>query len=47
MRSAMHAAILLPQRGSLLWMLLLHLHVNQNSDYDDVPKGFIGLLVKF
>ena len=24
----------LPGRGPLMWMMPLHLHVNQNSDYD-------------
>ena len=24
-----------PQRGPLMWMMPLHLHVNQKSDYDD------------
>ena len=32
--------------GPLMWMMLLHLHVIQKSDYD-VPKGFIGPLVSF
>ena len=31
MRSAMRAASQLP----LMWMMPLHLHVNQKSDYDD------------
>ena len=35
-RSAMHAASQIPGRGQLLWMMPLHLHVNQKSknDYD-------------
>ena len=33
-RSAMHAANQLPGRGPLMWMMPLHLHVNQRSDYD-------------
>ena len=35
MRSAMRAASQLPERGPLMWMMTLHLHVNQKSDYDD------------
>ena len=31
-RSAMHASYL--ERGPLMWMMPLHLHVNQKSDYD-------------
>ena len=34
MRSAMHLASQLPGRGPLMWMMPLHLHVNQKSDYD-------------
>ena len=37
-RSAMGAASQLPGRGNtvtLMWMMPLHLHVNQKSDYDD------------
>ena len=34
MRFAMHAASQLPGRGPLMWMMPLHLHVNQKSDYD-------------
>ena len=30
----MHAASQLPGRGPLMWMMSLHLHVNQKSDYD-------------
>ena len=34
MRAAMCASRQLPGRGGpLTWMMLLHLHVNQNSDY--------------
>ena len=33
-RSAMHAASLLPGRGPLLWILPLNLHVNKKSDDD-------------
>ena len=43
MRSAMSAASQLPGRGPLMWMMPLHLHVNQKSDYDDIrasPAGF-------
>ena len=38
MRSAVHAATTysqLPGRSPLMWMMPLHLHVNQKSDYDD------------
>ena len=34
-RSAMRAASQSPGRGPLMWMMPLHLHVNQKSDYDD------------
>ena len=34
-RSAMRAARQLPERGPLMWMMPLHLHVNQKSYYDD------------
>ena len=34
-RSAMHAASQLPGVGPLMWMMPLHLHFNQKSDYDD------------
>ena len=34
-RSAMRAACQLPGRGPLMWMIPLHLQVNQKSDYDD------------
>ena len=34
-RSAMRAASQLHGRGPLMWMMPLHLHVNQKSDYDD------------
>ena len=33
-RSAMRAASQLPGKGPLMWMMPLHLHVNQKSDYD-------------
>ena len=33
-RSAMCAASWLHGKGSLTWMMPLHLHVNQKSDYD-------------
>ena len=41
MPSAMHAASQLSGRGPLMWMMPLHLHVNQKSDYDMMmtPKG--------
>ena len=35
MRSAMRAASQLPGKEPLMWMLPLHLHDNQKSDYDD------------
>ena len=34
-RSAMHAASQLPGRGPLMWMIPLHLNVNQKNNYDD------------
>ena len=36
-RSAMREASQLPGRGPLMWMV--HLHVNQKSDYDDYDKN--------
>ena len=36
MRSATCAASQLSGRGPLVWMLLLYLHVNKKSDYDDM-----------
>ena len=33
-RSAMRAASQLPGKGPTDWMMPLHLHVNQESDYD-------------
>ena len=33
-RSAMRAASQLPGRGPKMWIMPLHLHVNQKSDYD-------------
>ena len=33
-RSAICAASQLPGRGPLMWMVPLHLYVNQKSDYD-------------
>ena len=35
-RSAMCADSQLPGRGPLMWMMPLHLHVNQKSDYNDM-----------
>ena len=35
-RSAMRAASQLPGKGPLMWMMPLHLHLNQKSDYDDI-----------
>ena len=34
MRSAMRAVSQLPGKGPLMWMMPLHLHINQKSDYD-------------
>ena len=39
-RSAMSAASQLPGRGPLMWMMPLHLHVNQKSDYDIEAKRY-------
>ena len=39
MRSAMRAASQLLERGPLMWMMPLHLHVNQKSDYDDYDEN--------
>ena len=33
-RSAMRAVASNPERGLLMWMMPLHLHVNQKSAYD-------------
>ena len=38
MRSAMRAASQIPGRGPLMWMMPLHLHINQKSDYDDYDE---------
>ena len=35
MRSAMRAASQLHGRGPLVWMMPLHLRVNQKSEYED------------
>ena len=35
MRSAVHALASYLEGGPLIWMMPLHLHVNQKSDYDD------------
>ena len=35
-RSALRAASQLPGRGPMMWMMPLHLHFNQKSDYDDM-----------
>ena len=34
------------ERGPLMWMMPLHLHVNQKSDYDDMISD-IHVYVKF
>ena len=34
MRSAMCAASQLPGRGPRMWMMTLHLHINEKSDYN-------------
>ena len=36
MRSAMPAASQLPGKDPLMWMMPLHLQVNQKPDYDDM-----------
>ena len=36
----MRAASQLPERGQLMWMMPLHLHGNQKSDYDDAIRWF-------
>ena len=43
----MPAASHLPGRGPLMWKLLLHLHVNQKSDDDELDPKFqnIGINV--
>ena len=39
MRSAMHALLAsYLERGPLMWMMPLHLHVNKKSDYDDMIR---------
>ena len=40
-RSAMRAACQLPGKGPLMWMMPLHLHVNQKSDYDMMLNIFM------
>ena len=44
----MHAASQLPGRGPLMWMMPLHLHIIQKSDYDMTGHGsetfYISLL---
>ena len=40
-RSAMCAASQLPGKGPLMWMMPLHLHVNQKSDYDIYMRYFL------
>ena len=40
-KSAMSAASQLPGRGPTMWMIPLHLHVNQKSDYD-MMRGHYG-----
>ena len=42
MRSAMCAASQLPERGQQMWMMPLHLRVNQKSDYDYDVKARFG-----
>ena len=46
-RSAMRAASQLPGRVPLMWMMPLHLHVNQKSDYDDMMNTCISLPINF
>ena len=40
-RSSMHAASQLPGRGPLMWMMPLHLHISQKSDYDMIICLFV------
>ena len=40
-RSAMHADSQYQERGPLKWMMPLHLHVNQKSDYDMMMNYFV------
>ena len=43
-RSAMHAASQLPQRGTqLLWILPLYLHVNKKSDDEEEEEEDLNL----
>ena len=42
-RSAMPAASQLLERGPLMWMMPLHLHVNQKSHYDDDDDDILPL----
>ena len=45
-RSVMHAASQLPGRSPLMWMMLLHLHVNLNANDDMIEyygfQNFVG-----
>ena len=43
-KSAMRAASQLPEGGPLMWMIPLHMHVNQKSDYDD-DGGFSACIM--
>ena len=43
-RSAMRAECQLPERGPLLWVWPLYLHVNKKSDDDDDTNMFIFCL---
>ena len=38
-RSAKHAASQLPGRGTLMWMMPLHVHFHQKSDYDMIYRN--------
>ena len=39
----MRAASQLPGKGPLMWMMPLHLHVNQKSDYDDEKRDIFSI----
>ena len=44
-RSAMPAASQLPGKDPLMWMMPLHLQVNQKSDYDDMMSDYVLVLL--
>ena len=43
-KCAMGAASQLPGRGLLMWMMPLHLHVNQKSDHDEDNYYLLSLV---